>query len=90
VLLEGRRGQVWGLEASAGQRVTIDLVSSEFDTYLYLVGPGFDEPLFDDDGAGDLDSRITATLPQDGTYRIIASAIDANQIGAFTLRVEGR
>lgn len=90
VLLEGRRGQVWVLAGSAGQRVTIDMLSSEFDAYLYLVGPGLDEPLFDDDGAGDLDARITATLPEDGSYRIVASALDAEQTGSFTLRVEGR
>jgi hypothetical protein len=90
VVLEGRRGQVWQLDGSAGQHITIDLVSSEFDAYLYLVGPGIDEPLFDDDGAGNLDARISATLPADGSYRIIASALDDVQTGSFTLRVDGR
>jgi hypothetical protein len=90
VALDGRRGQVWGLDATAGQRVVIDLRSDDFDTYLYLVGPGLMEPMSDDDGGEGTNSQITVTLPDTGTYRIIASPYGSDDTGAFTLSVSPR
>lgn len=87
VILEGRPGQVWGLEATAGQRAVIDLRSDDFDTYLYLVGPGLVEPLSDDDGGNEQNSQLTVTFPESGTYRIIASAYSADTVGSFTISV---
>ncbi|MDH3207781.1 MAG: PPC domain-containing protein [Gemmatimonadota bacterium] len=90
VILEGRRGQVWGLDATAGQQVVIDLRSDDFDSYLYLVGPGLVEPLSDDDGGDGTNSQITTTLPETGTYRIIASPYSTDDSGSFTLSVSPR
>jgi hypothetical protein len=90
IVVDGRRGQPWALEASAGQTVTIDLMSDELDSYLYLVGPGLDEPLSDDDGGGELNSRITHTFTESGTYRVIVSALSSDATGAFTLQVTAR
>ncbi|UCC82483.1 MAG: PPC domain-containing protein [Gemmatimonadota bacterium] len=84
---DGRHGQAWALEGRAGEIYVIDLISDDFDAYLYFAGPGLSEPLTDDDGAGDLDSRITVTLPEDGTYRVVASALDASASGKFQLLV---
>lgn len=86
VVVEGRRGQAWALDGEAGQTVTVELRSDEFDTYLYVVGPGLGM-LSDDDSAGDLDSRITLTFPENGSYRVIVSALGSSDTGAFTLRV---
>ena len=87
VVLDGRRGQAWGFDATAGQRVVIDLRSDDFDSYLYLVGPGLMEPLSDDDGGDGTNSQITVTFPETGTYRIIASPYGSDDSGAFTLSV---
>jgi hypothetical protein len=89
-ILEGRPGQVWGFDAVAGQRAVIDLRSDDFDTYLYLVGPGLAEPLADDDGGDEQDSQLTVTFPEGGTYRIIAAAYGAGATGSFTLGVSAR
>src|SRR5687767_14311724 len=43
--------EAWAIEGEAGERVTIDLRAAEFDAYLYLIGPGFRDTQFDDDGA---------------------------------------
>jgi len=86
VLMDGRRGQVWGMNGIAGQRLQIDLMAEDFDAYLYLAGPGFVEPLSDDDGGDGLDSRLTVTLPESGTYRVIVSSL-SDGTGAFTLSV---
>ncbi len=63
------------------------MISEDFDAYLYFAGPGLSQPLTDDDGAGDLNSRITVTLPEDGTYRVVASALDGGASGQFQLVV---
>jgi hypothetical protein len=83
---DGAYMQAWGLALSAGQEVTVDLVSDEFDAFLWLGGPGLDN-LTDDDGAGACDSRITLTAPEDGLYRIVASTLSAGMSGSFVLRV---
>ena len=87
IVADGRQGQAWAFEGVAGTTVTVDLVSEDFDSYLYVAGPGLMEPLSDDDGGGDLHSRITLTLPDSGTYRIIASALAAGSTGEFQLSV---
>jgi hypothetical protein len=86
VLVEGRRGQAWGLSGVAGQRLVIDLMAEDFDAYLYLAGPGLMESLSDDDGGDGLHSRISTTLPASGTYRVIVSSL-SDGTGAFTLSV---
>ncbi|UCC73054.1 MAG: PPC domain-containing protein [Gemmatimonadota bacterium] len=87
ITAEGRHGQAWALEGRAGERYTIELISEDFDAYLYFVGPGLMGPLEDDDSAGDLNSRIAVTLPQDGVYRVVASSLDPSLLGRFQLRV---
>ena len=84
-VVDGKPVQAWAFEARAGQQVTIELISDDFDSYLQVVGPGL-SPLTDDDGAGDLDSRLLVTFPQDGEYRIIASSLGGST-GSFTLQV---
>lgn len=86
VIVEGRRGQVWGMAGIAGQRVVIDLTAEDFDAFLYLAGPGLLEPLSDDDGGDGLDSRLTVTLPESGTYRVIVSSLSDGS-GPFSLSV---
>jgi len=88
IVQEGRAGEAWDLEGRAGERVFVVLESDDFDSFLYLAGPGMDQVLTDDDGAGDLNSGIAATLPADGPYRIVASTLTAGSTGAYTLRVE--
>ncbi len=84
---DGRYGQAWALAGSAGEVYTIDLMSDEFDSYLYFTGPGFLNPESNDDGGDGLNSRLTLTLPEDGMYRIIVSSLSTSSLGEFTLRV---
>jgi cobalamin biosynthesis Co2+ chelatase CbiK len=60
---------------TAGERVTIDMISTEFDTYLELIGPNGVEVTRDDDGGQGFNARIeNFSLPSTGTYTIIARA----------------
>lgn len=78
----GSPAQAWAFEARAGQNVTFELRSSDFDAYLIVTGTDVSES--NDDGAGGCDSRVTVTFPRTGEYRVIASAIGETG-GAFTL-----
>jgi hypothetical protein len=77
--------QAWALELRAGQEVTTDLVSSDFDSYLMVTGPGLESGLSDDDGGGGCDARITFTAPEDGEYRAIVGTADPRSTGQFVL-----
>jgi hypothetical protein len=76
---------VWTLEGEAGRHLSVDLVSEDFDAYLYLSGPGLAEVLSNDDGAGCLDARIAVTFPESGTYRIVATGFEESARGAYRL-----
>lgn len=84
--VEASMFQAWEFQGTAGESVTIDLMSDQFDAYLYLVGPGLTQPLTDDDGGEGLNSRIATTIPATGTYRVIVSML-GQDTGFFTLRV---
>ena len=72
---------------SAGEEIILELVSDEFDTYLYLTGPGMSDVLSDDDGAGSLNSRIQTTLPETGSYSVVVTTAYEGSTGVFRLRV---
>jgi hypothetical protein len=85
---DGRPAEAWRLQGRAGERVSIVMESEDFDTYLYLIGPGLDGVLTDDDGAGDLDAKIDVTLPTGGPFTVVAAGLSSGGEGAYTLRVE--
>ena len=81
--------QAWTIQARAGQTVTIDLESDDFDAYLFLRGPGISggRDFQDDDSGGACNARLTATFPQDGEYEVVVNSQDHYKTGAFTLSV---
>jgi hypothetical protein len=73
-------------EGEAGQVITITLTSEDFDTYLRLQDPTGFELAYDDDSAGNLDSRIGPyTLPSNGTYTILAESFGGSSSGSYRL-----
>ena len=81
-LFRGSPVQGWTLEGRANQRLAITLTSEEMDSYLYFDGPGFTDPLSDDDGGGDLHARLCVELPEDGTYRVFPGRLSAEGAGS--------
>jgi hypothetical protein len=70
---------------SAGRTITIDLASTDFDTYLMLFDDEGRLIAANDDASGaTLDSRLTVTLPA-GTYSIGASSYFGYVTGPYTL-----
>jgi hypothetical protein len=77
--------ETYTFAGEAGQVVTITLISEDFDTYLRLYGPNGDELVTDDDGAGNLDSRISLfELPENGLYTIAVETFSGDT-GDYTL-----
>ncbi|HET9386636.1 MAG TPA: hypothetical protein VFO67_15990 [Gemmatimonadales bacterium] len=81
--------QPWTIQGRAGSTITIDLESDEFDSYLFLRGPGISggRDFQDDDSGGNCHARLTATFPQSGAYEIVVNTADHYATGAFTLSV---
>ncbi len=86
----GEPAQPWSLSVSAGEELEITLISEAFDPVLYVDGASLPEALMDDDSAGDLDSRITLTVPADGVLRIVASAFASDAAGDYEIRIVRR
>ncbi|HLB82038.1 MAG TPA: PPC domain-containing protein [Gemmatimonadales bacterium] len=85
---ESTYAQQWRLRGRAGETVTIDLASSAFDAYLFLLGPGVSTaPPQDDDSGGRCNARLTVRLPATGDYFIVATSSERRATGAFTLTV---
>jgi hypothetical protein len=84
---DGTYGRAWSVVGRSGQRIVIDLISTDFDAFLYFAGPGLDAPRVDDDGAGACDARIVHEFIEDGDYVLVASSVEPDMEGAFTLRV---
>ena len=81
--------QAWTIRAQAGQTVTIDLESDEFDAYLFLRGPGISggRDYQDDDSGGNCNARLTATFPQSGEYEVVVNTAGKYATGGFSLSI---
>lgn len=84
---DDRLMQGWTLEGRAGERIMVEMRSSDFDSYVYLTGEGFEDPASNDDGAGNLNSRLCVELPSAGTYRVLAGPLSGGEAGQiYTIR----
>ena len=82
------RFRVYRFEGTRGQRLQATLQSPDFDAYLIVgrvVGPLMDELRSDDDGGEGTDSRLRVTLPENGTYLVVAQSLSEDGTGGFTL-----
>jgi hypothetical protein len=78
----------WEVDLVAGQIIQIDLVSLDFDAFLFFSGPGIEGYLSDDDSGGELNSQLVFTVLVGGRYEIHVSAFGATGAGEYTLQVE--
>ena len=83
---DGTFADIWYFEATAGQRVVIELRSRRFDAYLQLLDPWGNKLAEDDDSAGSGDARITYTVREAGRYQIVVNSFgDTPQSGAYSV-----
>jgi hypothetical protein len=74
-------------EGRAGQRVVLDLASSQFDPYLILVAPSGDRRENDDYQGSNRRARLEVELEETGTYRVLVTSYRKDEAGAYELLV---
>ena len=97
---KGSYTDLYVFEAKGGQPITIEMNSSEINSVLALhkmsvsetpegktveIGDMIAEN--DDQGAGNVNAKISETLPEDGLYVIFAHSYDRGETGNYSLRV---
>lgn len=76
-------------QGNAGQSVTLDLSSEDFDTYLTLYGPDGRVIAENDDSNGGFNSQIVTRLPATGTYRLEVRGFSNFAAGQYALTIAG-
>jgi len=71
-----------------GMSYQIDMVSTQFDSYLFLEDPKGKELAADDDSGGNLNARIIFNCQQTGKYRVVCTSYNPQGVGMFTLTVK--
>ena len=85
---DGTPFQAFVFEGRAGQAITVDMKSRDFDSFLTLRrAGGSDDLITDDDAGGGADAQIFFTLPAAGTYEIRANSISPTARGRFSLKL---
>ena len=84
---QGSYQQVHEIKLKAKNTYSIDLTSSDFDTYLRLEDTKGTFLSQNDDGGDGLNSRLVFRPTQDGTYRIVVTSFRPKQIGVYQLTV---
>jgi hypothetical protein len=78
----------WTFEARAGQRLRIDLMSTDFDSYLVLLGPDGAQLATDDDGGEGQNASIGFRAAAAGRYTALATTFGENvKIGSYRIRL---
>ena len=80
---------VWRLDARRGQRLVLDLVSSDFDAYLVVRDSEGNLVGSDDDSGEDRNARLHLVLSRDGPYQVFATTVGDSARGYYTLSVGG-
>jgi hypothetical protein len=86
--VENRFGDEWIFFGWEGERITITLSSSEFDTYLELYGPEYRRWYRRNnnfEGMGTNSALNNYKLPASGYYTIVVAPDDSDATGTYTL-----
>lgn len=90
VMEDGSLFDIYTYQARAGERLTINMRSSDFDTHLTVARvEGGDAELIvrDDDSGGGTNSRAEFTVDQDGPILIAANALSEGMTGSYTIEL---
>ncbi len=86
-LEDGEYFDVYEFSGRPGQRVTIDLRSDDFDTYLILDVPNGDQQE-NDDAEDTTDSLIVTDITESGTYRVGVTSYEPGETGSYQLTID--
>lgn len=86
-LTDGTYADRWRLVLAAPAVITIDMLSDDVDSFLIVRDAAGVQIVFDDDGAGAKDARITHGFAA-GTYYVLANSYYSDEFGGYTIIVE--
>lgn len=86
-LADGTYADRWRLVLPDPTILTIDMLSDDVDAYLIVRDAAGVDLVFDDDGAGGSDARITHGFAA-GTYYVLANSYYSDEFGGYTIIVE--
>jgi hypothetical protein len=77
----------YALRGRAGEQIELRMRSADFDSYLFMTGPGEFSATNDDDDSGEdgVNSRLIVTLPADGEYQVYATSFEPGERGDYAL-----
>lgn len=84
-LRSGEYVDIHRIEGSPGQRLTIDVVSQDFDTYLILIPPRGERLENDDVEGKPRHSVIETDLTEPGSYTVAVTSYQRGETGAYEL-----
>ncbi|MEZ5995380.1 MAG: caspase family protein [Hyphomonadaceae bacterium] len=87
-LRSGEFYDTFRFQGQAGQRVVIDMRSSQFDPYLILLAPSGAQEDNDDASQTDRNARIETTLAESGEYRIGATSYQPGEAGEYVVTLQ--
>lgn len=82
-----RQGDRHTFPGKAGQNILINLESDDFDTFIILQNERGETIAENDDTEGS-NSTIRVTLPENGTYQVLATTFNEGSMGAYRLIVQ--
>jgi alkyl hydroperoxide reductase subunit AhpC len=80
--------QVHTVKMKAGKTYTIDMVSTELDSYLFLDDNTGKQLAEDDDSGGMQNAQIVFTCTKDGDYKVVCTVYEQNMVGKYVLTVK--
>jgi hypothetical protein len=86
LVVQGIRARGWQVVIDEPGGWVVEALSDEVDPVLYVMGPSLDEPLFDDDSAGSLDSRVEVADAEPGRWIVVVGAL-GEATGAVRVRL---
>ena len=86
-LTDGTYADRWRLVLADPTILTIDMLSTDVDAYLIVRNAAGVDIVFNDDGAGGSDARITHGFAA-GTYYVLANSYYSDEFGGYTIIVE--
>ena len=78
---------LWVFNVATTQRVTIDMISDDVDSYLVLYTSTTDTALSNDDGGNGNNARLTIEAQAGTPTAIIATTYGERESGSYTLRL---
>ena len=87
-LLMGKHSKTYSRQLKAGKHYLVDLMSTEFDTYLIVKNAAGKVLAEDDDGGEGTNSRLLFVPQADGEYTIVVQAFKVGATGSYTLRIQ--